>query len=118
MLVAIEGRGKVAIDTHQRFLGSGDRIIVPAVVAAQTVRDPARQARLMLALGASKIEPFTKEHHVAVGKLLAASGTCDVVDAFVVLVAARNEAAIYTSDSNDIKHLVRTLGVQLPVLAA
>jgi hypothetical protein len=72
----------------------------------------------MRALGGSKIVPFTKEHYLAVGRLLAAAGTRDIVDAFVVLVAARSQAAIYTSDVDDITHLVRTLDVELPVLAA
>jgi predicted nucleic acid-binding protein len=118
MLIAIEGRDRKALVQHFDFLARGERVIVPAVVAAQAVRTPARQAQLMRALGASRIVPFTRDHHLAVGRLLATSGTRDVVDAFVVLVAARNEAAIYTSDVDDIKHLVGTLGVELPVLAA
>lgn len=40
------------------------------------------------------------------------------MDAFVVLTAARLEAGIFTSDMTDIRHLVDTLGVDLPVLAA
>jgi hypothetical protein len=118
MLIAIEDRDKKAVDRHQRLLGSGDRAIVPAVAAAQAVRQPARQAQLMLALRGAEIAPFTKADHVEVGKLLSASGTADVIDAFVVLLAVRNEAAIFTSDIADIKHLVKTLGADVPVLAA
>lgn len=117
-LIAIDRRGAIAAKRHQWFVGRGDRVIVPAVVAAQVVRKPSRQAPLMRALRGSDIAPFTREHHEQVGKLLADSGTSDVVDAFVVLLAARNEAAIYTSDVEDIKRLVDTLGVELPVLAA
>jgi len=118
MLIALDGSVRKPFDRHMGFLATGVRIIVPAVVAAQAVRAPARQARLMRVLGGSEIEPFTQEHHVQVGRLLAAAGTCDVVDAFVALLAARNEAGIFTSDVGDITHLVRTLGVELPVLAA
>jgi predicted nucleic acid-binding protein len=118
VLIAIDKRSEAALRRHERLISRGDRVIVPAVAAAQVIRRPAHQARLMLALRGADIEPFTKAHHVAVGKLLADSGTSDVVDAFVVLVAARTEAAIYTSDVDDIKHLVGTLGVELPVLAA
>jgi len=118
VLIALEKRDRKAFDRHLRFLDDGVHVIVPVVAAAQAVREPARQARLMRVLGASRIEPFTREHHVQVGKLLSAAGTCDVVDAFVVLLAVRGGAAIYTSDIDDITHLVRTLDVELPVLAA
>jgi hypothetical protein len=72
----------------------------------------------MRVLHGAIIEPFTEEHHMVIGKLLAKSGTCDVVDAFVAFLAAANEAGVFTSDVDDIKHLVRTLGADLPVLAA
>jgi predicted nucleic acid-binding protein len=118
MLIAIERRDGVALEQHQDFLSDGIRVIVPAVVAAQAVRAPAKQAKLMRVLHGAIIEPFTEEHHMVVGKLLAKSGTCDVVDAFVAFLAAANEAGVFTSDVDDIKHLVRTLGADLPVLAA
>jgi hypothetical protein len=117
-LIAIDRRSTDALRRHEHLVVRGDRVIVPAVAAAQAVRKPARQARLMLALRGASIAPFTKDHHVAVGELLAAAGTSDIVDAFVVLLAARHEAGIYTSDIEDISHLVRTLGMDLPVLAA
>jgi len=118
VLIAIDRRSAAALMRHDRLMTRGNRVIVPAVAAAQAVRKPDRQARLMLALRGVDIAAFTSAHHVAVGRLLAESNTCDVVDAFVVLLAARNEAAIYTSDVEDIKRLVDTLGVELPVLAA
>jgi predicted kinase len=118
MLIAMEKADGKALDKHRRFLRRGAEVIVPAVVAAQAVRRPARQAQLMRTLNGAKIEPFTNEHHAAVGKLLADSGTSDVVDAFVALLAARVGAVIFTSDTADIKHLVKTLGADVPVLAA
>jgi hypothetical protein len=123
MLIALERRNKVAVCNHLSLLANGDQVIVPAVVAAQAVPEPARQdrlmlARLMLALRGSDIVPFTKAHYAAVGRLLAASGTSDVVDGFVVILAARYAAGIVTSDVPEIAHLVKTLGADVPVIAA
>jgi predicted nucleic acid-binding protein len=104
------------LDRHRRWLSHGNRALVPAVVAAQAVRDPARQAKLMLALRGCEVVPFTEEDYLPVGRLLARSGTSDVVDAFVALTAIRSTAAVITSGVPDIKHLLATLGVRLPVL--
>lgn len=72
----------------------------------------------MLALRGCQVVPFTRDHHLPVGRLLAEPGTSDVVDAFVALTAARLTATVITSDVADIKHLLGTLGVRLPVLPA
>ena len=53
-----------------------------------------------------------------VGELLASSGTADVVDAFVALLAAREQAAVISSDPDDIGRLLSCLGVRRPVLQA
>ena len=117
MLIAIDNRNELALSMHRRTLKADIRVIVPAVVAAQAVRNPARQAQLMGTLRGSRVEPFTKDHYARVGKLLADSGTCDVVDAFVALTASRLEAGIYTSDGDDMRHLFDPLGADLPVHA-
>jgi hypothetical protein len=52
-----------------------------------------------------------------VGQLLAASGTANVVDAFVALLAAQNRALVLSTDAGDIRHLLDCLGARLPVLA-
>lgn len=114
-LIAIERPGK-ALQDHERRIGRGNQILVPAPVAAQVVREPRRQARLMLTLRGCRIVPFVKEDAAPVGMLLGRAGTCDVVDGFVVLTAAKSEAAIVSSDSDDMEHLLDTLGVRLPVL--
>jgi hypothetical protein len=110
-------RNRSAFDNHRRRLANRLRILVPAVVAAQAVRRPATQVGLMLTLRGCAIIPFTDEHHVPVGQLLARSGTADVVDAFVALVAARAEAAIITSDPDDLGRLLSCLGVDQPILS-
>ena len=116
-LIAIDSRHDTEqLEEHQKRLARGHHIIVPAPVAAQVVRDPRRQARLMLTLRGCEIVPFEEDDVFPVGKLLADSGTSDVVDGLVALTAVKANAAIVTSDTDDIAHLLGTLGVRLPVL--
>jgi PIN domain len=116
-LIAIgDRRNRAASDRHRERLGRGRKILVPAVVAAQVVRKPATQAALMLALRGCDLIPFTADHHVPVGRLLAASGTADVVDAFVALLAARSGARVISGDPDGIGRLLSCLGVRCPVL--
>jgi predicted nucleic acid-binding protein len=104
------------VTNHRQRLARQHRVIVPAPVAAQVVRDPRRQARLMLALRSCEILPFTAGHISPVGQLLARSGTSDAVDALVALTAMLERAAVITSDPDDIARLLDTMGVRLPVL--
>ena len=118
-LIALgDRRDPAASERHNRRIGRGLKILVPTVVAAQVVRKPATQAPLMLALKGCSLVPFTTHHHVPVGELLAASGTADVIDAFVALLAAREQASVVSSDPDDIGHLLSCLGVRRAVLQA
>ena len=118
-LIAIgDRRDPASSERHDRRIGRGFKILVPTVVAAQVVRKPAKQAALMLTLKGCSLIPFTASHHMPVGELLASSGTADVVDAFVALLAAREQAAVISSDPDDIGHLLSCLGVRRPVLQA
>jgi hypothetical protein len=55
------------------------------------------------------------EAHQA-GRLLARTGTADVVDAVVVTVALRQKATILTGDPYDIERLVRASGREVAVV--
>jgi predicted nucleic acid-binding protein len=116
-LIAIDNREREALRRHEERLAGRDQLIVPAPVAAQVVRAPNRQARLMFALRGCQIVPFEKRHVAKVGMLLARSGTSDVVDGFVAVAAAEADAAVVTSDADDIGLLLGTLGARLAVLA-
>jgi predicted nucleic acid-binding protein len=117
-LIGVDSRESDQLVSHKKRLAQGDRIIVPAPVAAQVVRDPQRQARLMLTLRGCEIVPFEEDDVSPVGKLLARSGTSDVVDGFVALTAVKEGAAVVTSDLDDIGHLLGMLGADLPVYRA
>ncbi|SRR5581483_9946630 len=117
-LIAIDSRrDSVPLQRHSALLASGYKVIVPAPVASQVLREPHRQARLKLALRGCQMIAFGEEYAAPVGILLARSGTSDVVDGLVALAAAEASAAVVTSDGDDIRRLFDTLGVRLPVLS-
>jgi predicted nucleic acid-binding protein len=118
VLIAIDSRDVEQIENHEWRLARGHHIVVPAPVAAQVVRDPRRQARLMLTLRGCDIAPFEEDDVFPVSMLLATSGTSDVVDGLVALTAVRGSAAVVTSDPKDITRLLDTLGVDLAVIRA
>jgi len=115
-LIAIDKRDAAALRRHESRLGRGHEVIVPAPVAAQVVRDPRRQARLMLTLHGCDVVPFRAGQVTPVGTLLAGAGTSDVIDGLVAITAAQAEAAVVTTDAGDITYLLETLGVRVPVL--
>ena len=61
-LIAIDSGNELSLRRHQKRITARHHVIVPAPVAAQVVRDPRRQARLMLALRACDIVPFEADH--------------------------------------------------------
>jgi hypothetical protein len=87
------------------------RITVPATALARAVRNPARQARLarLVRQPTTDVKALDRWDATTVGRLLATSGTADVVDAHVVLCAQRAGQAIATSDPDDLRHLDPTL---------
>jgi predicted nucleic acid-binding protein len=116
-LIAMDRRrDDLSLRRHQGRIIQREHVIVPAPAAAQVVRDPQRQARLMLILQSCDVIAFEEDHAAPVGRLLALSGTTDVVDGFVAMTAAEAGAAVVTSDPDDIQRLLSTLGADLPVL--
>jgi hypothetical protein len=84
--------------------------IVPVAALAQAWRGGPRQARLARAV--SDLEPASfDEVALAAGELCGRTGTADVVDASVAVVAARpNVTHLYTSDLEDMRRLLRAAG--------
>lgn len=76
-------------------------------VVAQVWRNGARQARLAQFLNTVEIHPFDYGH--GVGSLLVRSGTSDVVDAHLVVLAVAYDEAILTGDVEDLVVLVASL---------
>jgi hypothetical protein len=87
------------------------RITVPASALAQVVRRPERQVRLarLIRQPTTDVVPLDRVDATHVGRLLAASGSADVVDAHVVICARRAGQRVVTSDPDDLRRLDRDL---------
>jgi hypothetical protein len=98
----------------------GDLIEVPAGAIAQAWRDGQRQVLLVRALRHCDEVPLDGTLARACGLLCGASRTSDIVDASVAMVAAgrsrHDRVAVVTSDTDDISHLISTLGVTVDIV--
>jgi predicted nucleic acid-binding protein len=88
-------------------------VIVPATALAQAIRRPERQPRLarLVRQPGTHVIPLDRVDATNVGRLLAASGTADVVDAHVVICARRAGQRVVTSDPDDLRRLDPSLEV-------
>lgn len=112
-LIAAEANRADLWALHRRALRHRLGITVPAVVYAQVWRDGARQVNLSRLLAGCVVESFGENAARAVGRALALAGTADVVDAAVVVGAARRSDLVVTSDPDDLRHLADALGARL-----
>lgn len=82
-------------------------MILPSAVLAQVWRDGARQAILSRMLRNPGLIEAALQHADAkrVGELLRESGSNDIVDAHVAVLAGRLSAPVITSDPDDISRL-------------
>lgn len=106
-LIALE-RGDSRILALLRLLTKrGGRVRVPAGAAGQAWRGGARQAVLARLLSSPEVEVPSLDLALAraCGELCAASGTADIVDASVILVAREHGDPIVTSDVEDLRRL-------------
>jgi predicted nucleic acid-binding protein len=100
---------------HRVRLELGLPVIVPAPVVAQVSRSP-RQVELRRLLAGCEVVEFDEASAHAVGRLLAASKTNDVVDATVVELAIRRRAGIVTGDVDDLSRLASSARARLRIL--
>jgi len=106
-LIALDRGDRRVVALLARALETSARVTVPATALAQAVRNPARQARLgrLVRQPTTDVVVLDRVDATSVGRLLAASGTADVIDAHVVLCARRTGQAVVTSDPTDLRHL-------------
>ena len=83
-------------------------------VVAQVWRDGTRQARLARFL--RSVVVLALDDGPEVGHLLARSGTTDVVDAHLVIVAVRRSEPILTAEMHDLESLTAALPERRPNL--
>lgn len=106
-LIAVDRNDRRVTGLIARCLEHGKRLTVPSTVLAQVLRNPARQARLSRLLWdeSTDLVSLNRRDAVAVGILLAKTGTKDIVDAHVVICAQRTGQAVITSDPDDLKRI-------------
>lgn len=106
-LVGFERSNRRIVAVVARALDHGDRLVVPAGVVAEVWGDGRRQPRLARLLGSPPCEVVPLDDHGAraTGQLCGASGTTDVVDSSVVVVARQRAMRVVTSDASDLRRL-------------
>ena len=106
-LIALDrGDGRM-IALLRRALSEGRGFRVPAGVVGQAWRDGHRQAVLSRFLRGTEVSVVSLDERLsrAAGELCGATGTADVIDASVVLVAREHRDTILTSDPADLRRL-------------
>ena len=110
-LIGLDRDDRRVIVLLARAVETNSRVTVPASALAQAIRRPERQARLarLIRQPTTDVVPLDRVDSVNVGRLLAAAGTSDVVDAHVVVCARRAAQRVVTSDPGDLAMLDPTL---------
>lgn len=107
-LIGLEKRNAKAVAALEYAQRNTYDIVVPATVLAQCWRNSPRQHAVsrLLKTRAVRVVELTEAHAYAVGSLLAAAGSADVVDAHVIVLArALRATLVVTSDPDDLKAL-------------
>ena len=104
VLIAADGDDRQVWLDHKRRLLAGVIPITTAPVIGQVSRS-ARQVQLRRFLRGCRVVAFADVDSHRVGALLADTGTSDVVDAHVALVASDHRAPVLTSDPDYLRRL-------------
>lgn len=113
MTLVLDAGALIALDRNERpmwvrlkaTLDARELPVTHGGVVGQVWRGGPRQARLAMALAGIDVRPLNEHLGRAAGELIGATGTSDVVDAALVLLAADGDE-IVTLDRDDIETLV------------
>lgn len=108
LLVAADRNDREAWADHRVRLERGVVPLTTAPVVSQVSRSP-RQVQLRRLLRGCDLVAFAAAQSHEVGELLARAGSSDIVDAHVVVTAARHGATVLTSDDEDLRQLSECL---------
>jgi predicted nucleic acid-binding protein len=103
-LIAVDRRNQHVVAQLMKLRSEGTPIITSSAAVAQVVRDPARQSTLQRVLRGVEERALDPQAARDIGRLLARTGTSDVVDAAVALAAQPGDVVL-TSDPNDLSLL-------------
>lgn len=112
-LIALDRADRRIVVLLARAAQTNSRVTIPATALAQAIRRPERQAHLsrLIRQPTTDVVALDRVDAVHVGRLLAASGTADVVDAHVVVCARRTSQQVVTSDPDDLARLDPAIGL-------
>jgi hypothetical protein len=111
-------RGQAAVwHLHRRALERNEGPLVLAPVLARAWGETGGADLLAVFLRGCALADFPVAAAYDAGRLLARSGTTDLVVAAVVLAALTTRSAVVTADPEGVRGLARVLGVDLPVAA-
>lgn len=113
-LIAVDRGDRLLRIVVEETLDLGHPIVVPAGCVAQAVRRPPRQVRLttLLRIRGVTVAPLDDSTARRIGALLEHSGTSDVIDGHVALLALDLDALVFTSDPHDIALLAPDVAIQ------
>jgi hypothetical protein len=102
--IALERRNKTMAHLAQRFAQERTPLVTSAGVVAQVWRGGDRaQAPVAFLLRRTVVVDLTHAVAKVLGRMLAATGTKDPIDAHVVLLARERGWAVLTSDAGDLR---------------
>lgn len=115
-LIALDRGDKRLIALLQRALAQRLKLRVPSGVVGQAWRDGRVQVILARFLRIEEVEivPLDEQLARACGELCGATGTADIIDASVVILARERRDHIVTSDPRDLRRLDPTCPI-IPV---
>ena len=105
-LIAFERGDRLVAALVEATRRRKDRVATSSGCVAQAWRDGTRQALLARLLAGTAEHPLHPGDSRAVGELCAGSGTADVVDAHLALLAHDHDSVV-TSDPGDLGALLR-----------
>ena len=112
-LIALDRDDRRVVVLLARAREAAAQVTVPASALAQAIRQPDGQVRLarLVRQPTTDVVGLDRVDATHVGRLLAASGTVDVVDAHVVICARRAQQQDVSSDPSDLRALDSGIGV-------
>ncbi len=111
--IALERRNETMVRLTKLLTAERVPLVTSAGVVAQVWRgDGRRQAPLAFLLRHVRVADLTALVARHLGRMLAATGTSDVVDAHVVLLAQERRWPVLTSDPGDLEAIDSTLEIE------
>lgn len=105
VFIALENpsQRRVVLALVQKMQADGVEPVTNDAALAQAWRDPARQVPMAMLVKATTVYPFGDPR--VIGRQCAVTGTSDVVDASLAVLADQLDMAIVTTDPDDMANL-------------